>query len=1013
MKPVRFVGMLGTLFLTTALFAPRVAQAQDGTVTGVVIDRDTRQPLGGAQVLVVGTNQGALTNDEGRFLIPGVAAGPVTVQVVLLGYESLTQTANVTAGGTVTLEFALATSVVTLDELVVTATGQQRAREVANAVSTVDVGEIAELAPTTNIVETLAGQTPGVTLLQSSGTVGTSAVIKIRGNASISLDNTPLIYIDGVRVNDDNNIDIGVGGQTSSRLNDINPEDIARVEVIKGPAAAALYGTEASPGVIQIFTKRGRTGEARFNFRLGFGANVEPGTEYPDRYMDPRVFGFDSDTVYTMNLMEEFDPFRPGYIRSYSGNVSGGRQGFTYYVSGEYQTEDGVIKANGADRYYGRANVNIQADDRVDIGLSAGYTSNFIRFPQNDNNGLGFLGNAFLGLAMFDPRPSTDPVTGETIEACPFEYELAKANGISINDVRAALGPQCDADDGFLSANFDKVATISTEENTERFTSSTTVNWRPFDFLTNRFTLGYDQNAVRYKSMVPNDPERPFGDQSLGSRNIDNSVIRTLTLDYGGTINASLSPDFSSSTSFGVQFFKEVTEVAASSGNQFPTGAPSVGNAVDRDGDEDFVEERTIGFYVQEQIGWRDRLFFTPAIRLDDNSAFGQEADLAAYPKVGATYIISDEPWFPSGILDQLKLRVAWGRAGKQPGVFDALQRYSVVPVSLNETNVSGAYPLSLGNPDLKPEIGEEWEAGFDAGLLDGRLGLELTYYDKTTHDAIVLQDLAPSRGFPNPVFTNISEVFNSGLELGLNALAIDRPDFRWEITTTFSTNDNEIGPLDSPDIFGLGGSSQRHQEGFPFGAYFDRRVIIDPETGEPTFAADTAEYLGQPFPTWQSSVSTSMRLFDHITIYALLDIEAGHQLFNSTEEFSCGFLGGPFGSLCPATYERGPDGELTDEARIKQFAAVNGNISPWIEDADFAKLRTVSVQFDFPTAWAKLIGASQASFTLAGQELATWTDYSGLDPEINFAGQANGGRAEFFTLPRNRRFLGTLSVTF
>lgn len=997
--------------LVLLLSAAGSVYAQSGTVTGQVMDAQTGQPLAGVQVYLSGTNRSSITQDNGRYMIVGAPTGMYTVVAELIGYGTGRQGVTISDGASVTVNFELSAAAVSLDEVIVTVTGEQRARELPNAVGTIQASQVTELAPVTNLAEVIVAQSPGVSILQSSGTVGVGGTIKIRGNASISLDNTPLIYVDGVRINNNNNVGLGVGGQTSSRLNDINPDDIERIEVIKGPAAAALYGTEAGPGVIQIFTKRGRPGAASYTFRLGYGANIEAGIDYPDRVMHPRAVGLPSDTVYRMNLMKEFDPFRTGYFRSFAGSVSGGMDAVTYYISGEYETEDGVFANNSADRYYGRGNFTIRASENVDITLTAGYTSNFYDFPQNDNNTLGYLGNALLGLALWHAMDFTDPSTGETIKACPLEYELARLTDTPLADL---VGTECGPTTGFFSNSFEEVATIITKENTERFTGGATMNWRPFPFMQNRFSIGYDQGSIRYATMIPNDPRMPFDNSSLGERNIDYQVSRSLTLEYGGSLSFDLSPDFNSVTSFGVQYSRRTLETAASEGKRFPAGAPTVGNSVIRDGDEEFEEERTIGFYVQEQIGWRDRLFVTPAIRLDDNSAFGQEAELAIYPKLGVSYLISEEDWFPVDFISDLKLRGAWGRSGKQPGVFDALQRYSVVPVSLRDDNVSGAYPLNYGNPDLKPEISEEWEFGFDMGLMDNRIGLELTYFDKTTNDAIVLRDLAPSSGFPASVYTNLSKVYNSGIEVGLNAVAVNRPNLRWDVNATYTAIDNEIGPLKSPIIYGLGGNSQRHQQGMPFGSYFGYKIGIDPETGEATRLTDEPVYLGQPYPKWESALSTSITLFRNVTIFALLDIKGGHQLFNSTEEFACGLLGGgEVGSICPETYERGPDGEFTDMAKMKQYAAALQDISPWIEDADFAKLRTVSVQFNIPSAWVQRFGAARANFTLAGQELATWTDYSGLDPEINFAGQSNASRAEFLTMPRNRRIVGTLSVTF
>lgn len=996
--------------------APAAQAFQGGTISGRVTDASTGLPLQGARIMLVGTNKSATTDGDGRFQLRNVADGPTTIRVVMIGYESYGLMLTV-VGGISSADFRLNKAVITLDEIVVTATGEQRKREIANAIGTVDVASIVELAPAMSIDEVLAGQTPGVTLLRSSGTVGVGSNIKIRGNSSISLTNHPLVYLDGARIDNDNNEGPGVGGQDASRLNDINPDDIERIEIVKGPAASTLYGTEAAAGVILIYTKRGRRAPPEWTFRTDFGANIRSTYEYPANVWDPASFGFPNpnDTLHSMNLMEEFNPFRSGYFRSYQGSVRGGTDLVKYYFSGQFQNEDGTLPNNSMTRHNGRANFTITpTNDLWDVQLNTGYTSNFLTLPDNDNNGFGYIGVAMIGFPWNHKIFAADPNTGGTpIETCPFAFELARSTGNPLSDG----GCPANNKGGFFgNRSFADVETLGNVQNVERFTGSATMRIRPTTFWSNRITLGYDLVAQRTSGLIPVDPTRPFGAFSDGFRDATTQTVRNLTLDYSGSVSFDLSSSINSVTSIGVQYYREVLDEAGCTGEVFPAGATTCSSAVTTTGNEAFVEAKTLGVYLQQQISINDRLFLTPAIRLDDNSAFGTDFSLAKYPKVGASYMLIDQGFGP---IDQAKLRVAWGKSGKQPTNFAALQRFNASKVSIRTTNVLGVTPLNLGNQALSPEIGAEWEVGFDVGLFDNRVGLEATYYTQKTTDAIVLTPLAPSLGFPDPVFINIARIDNKGIELALDIAALTNPDFTWNWSIKYSTNSNEIKDLEE-DIFLSFGSSQRHTDGFPFASYFSERIIIDPVTGDamvdPTSDPDDDDhvFLGQPTPEWEGSVTSTLTLLRNLTIHAFLDFKGGHKLFNSTEEFRCGFLGGgATGSICPETFERDADGEFTDEAKIKQLAAQIGAETPWVEDATFAKLRTVSLRFQFPESWAQALHARRASLTLSGHNLKTWTGYTGADPEINNFGQNGTSRAEFLTLPTNRRFTASMRVTF
>jgi TonB-dependent SusC/RagA subfamily outer membrane receptor len=1046
------------------LLGPADVRAQDGVIAGQVVDASTLQPLGDVQVFLPGLEVGTLTDPAGSFRITGVPSGRHTVQVRLIGYLPVSRAITVEPGRTVETMFRLEISAVAMEEVVVTATGERRRREVGNAISTVDASTTVERSNPDNLTSLLKGQSPGVTVQRSSGSVGTGATLKIRGNTSISLDNTPLIYVDGVRVSNTNDADgagvelAAVGGQDFSRLNDLNPEDIESIEVIKGPAAAALYGVEAAAGVIRVATKRGRTGETIYTLRAQGSLNWDD-TDWPTNAWHPQSFlGSEvdvgalllgapgalgppvpvPDTLYGMNLLEgslapDFgevfrDPFRSGEGKTLAAAARGGSESVSYYLSGEWEDDRGNLPNNDLQRWSARANFDLQPSDEVNISVSSGFSSHFTNLPGNDNNIFGFIGVALVSFPWERPVVREDPVTGETLETCPFAFEIARASaqrlpGTPLLEALTGPGGVCGGLNPFFSdRTFGDVATIDNSNDIERFTGSGTLTYVPWDFLTNRLTIGYDQFSERLSNLFPVDPELPHGELSRGFRFLSSATQRNLTLEGTSSLNLDLTRDLNSQFTVGGQWFRNTRETAQAQGSILPAGTSTVSNAASTLGFEGFVETRTAGFFFQEQLGWKDRVFVTPSIRFDDNSAFGANLGLQALPSVNSSYLISEEAWFPE-VFDQLRLRAAWGRSGLQPGPFAALELLNATRTTFEGRNLVGVSPLGAtipggggpvnqgpGNPELRPETGEEWEFGFDTSVLDGRLALEATYYRQRTRDAITASNLAPSLGFPGPVVTNVGEVVNRGFEFGLDANAISIPNLSWDWRFSLTTNKGEITELDSPIQVGLDAFfNQEHREGFPFAAYFEEPVFLDAD-GE-VVVGDDAVFLGHPTPEWDGSLSTTVSLFEHVTLFGLLDFSGGHQLVNGTEQFLCSFLGGgSVGGTCLANYET-RDGVLTDEARIKQVASGAANLAPWIEDADFARIRTVSLGLELPEAWATVLRSRSASLRVVAENLGVWTGYSGVDPELNGAGQDGANFFEFLTLPPSRRVSATLRL--
>ena len=1043
----RISSLLGGLAVAGLLPGSALLAQQTGSVAGTVTDAASLRPVAEARVFISGTNVRAFTDEEGGYLLSGLPIGEVEVSLERLGYAPAAGTVQLMAGATATLDFDLEVSAVSLDGLVVTATGLQRRRELGNAAVAIQVDEELQRAAPVTLTNLLQGRAAGVQVLQSSGTVGAGSAVKIRGSGSISLSNTPLIYIDGSRVSNSVNSGPDVGGQTTSRLNDLSLEDIESVEIVKGPSAATLYGAEAAAGVIRITTKRGRSGVAEWTYRSEWGARWDT-TDWPATVWNPRSF-FEEvydvselfprgevpsgvhfaaipDTLYSINLLGDGvagqtnygTPWRTGIEQTYGASLRGGLDNVTYYLSGEITDQEGTLSTNENVQRSFRANFDLVPSEKVTLGLSGGYTSSRVFMPENDNSGFGFIGVGMLGYPWAAPVRRTDLTIGGEWETCPVAYEIHRAltaAGFSTS-LASVTEDECADNPFFGERTFEDVETLVSSQNVERVTGSATLDYTPFDFVSARGTLGYDQFSDQTGFLVPVDPDLPFNNASRGLRSVGHSLNRLLTLE--GNVNATLdlTPELRSTTSVGAQFFRQKFESTGAAGTTLPPGATTASSAVRTEGFESLGETRTLGLYIQEQIDYRDRLFFTPALRFDDSSAFGENLGREAYPRFMASYVLSEEAWFdnvvPGDFVESLRVRVAWGESGKQPASFAALKLLGPRRVTLRGENVAGLSLVGPGNPELRAERGQEVELGFEADLLDGRIGVDFTWFSQTTKDAIVARTLAPSTGYTVPVFTNIGEIQNGGVELGLSALVVNSENLRWDWQLIASHIAGEITDLDEHIIYGLGGDSQRHEEGLPFGSYFSQSYSID--SSGSVVASDTAVFVGQPTPELEGSLSTSLELFGRVTFYADLGFAAGHQQLNSTEQFRCGFLGGgTYGGVCPELFEVDANGERPAEARIKAQAAEDDEYAPWIEDADFARLRSVSARFQLPRGWLDRVGASRGSFSVTGENLFLLTNYSGLDPEINFAGGSQSIRAEFLTLPPPKRVTGRLSISF
>ncbi len=614
---------LAALGATISMAAPAGAAAQQSSIGGVVVDAQTQRPLSTAQVYIPGRNQGTLTGDDGRFVISGVTGGPVQVQVTLIGYADEVLEAS---PGDMNLRFELKQSAISLNALVVTGTpGAIQKKALGNVVSTIDATEITQKAPVADLQQMLNGRVAGVTVLSSTGEVGGASRIHIRGASTFSLSGTPLIYVDGVRVNNNEAsgpINQGFGSRSISRLSDIDPQDIQSIEVIKGPAAATLYGTEAANGVIQIITKRGAPGTTRFTFDIKQGSNwfANPAGRLWTNWGMPNgtLQSLDFNQLQqNWNQMQDSlgetptNIFQNGYLQSYNGSMSGGNEFVQYFLSAGYDHNTGVEPTNKVRKGNGRLNVTVTPNANWRIDGNFGYI-----LGRTDLACEAGCGGVTWTTYFMSPDKVSDPYRRGFWSGTPDAYH----------------------------------ALYLTWQDLGRFTGSVQINNNPTNWFSHRLTFGLDQTHTQDHDLMNHDDRYTYYD-SFADRGyadvVDNRVNYT-TADYSATAKLDLTPDIQSSTSVGGQYYRRHDDYVEAYGEGFPVPGLTAVDATtqNRTGLQTFVNNTTVGIYGQEQLSWKDRRFFTFGLRADDNSAFGKNFNLVYYPKVSGTWVLSDEPFF-------------------------------------------------------------------------------------------------------------------------------------------------------------------------------------------------------------------------------------------------------------------------------------------------------------------------------------------------------------------------------
>lgn len=959
------------------------ARAQERAVTGRVVAEVSGEPLASVSVHVPGTGIGTLTNEDGTYRLSGVPAGSFTLRFEVIGY--LTEDVDVAAGQS-TVDAVLAVDYLRLEAVVVTgrATTVER-QSAANAVATVTAGELSRV-PAQTMGLALQGKIVGADIQPNSGAPGGGIQVNLRGVSTINAESEPLYVVDGVIVSNvavPNNQDVVTLASTGSnpsefqqdqvnRIADIVPSDIQSIEVLKGPSASAIYGSKASNGVVIIQTKRGRPGPTRFRAIQRFGVYDL------SNKLGSRTFESVDEAVETFGESAR-EPFLSGrrfdHEEELAGrhdlstetvlSLSGGDDNTSYYASGLVKNDEAVVINTGYEKQSVRLNLRQLLGDRIEFGVyGSALHSLASRGIFNNDNALVSAGMALPFVPNFyDLRRRADgtfpshplgPVSN------PLQTQTLSRNDEDVWRVLGAIDLSADLWQG--------------ETGSLRLLATGGLDW------------------FRQKNDLFFPPELHFesADGAPGTSLLSHADNQNVNVS-GNLVHTYDGGDITVTTSTGAGYEERGLDISRVVSRDLIAGEPNIGSGTQVQVAERHERVEDFGVYLQEELQLLDeRLILTGAVRAEQSSANGDTEKLFYYPKASAGYRIPT----PTSWANQLKFRVAYGESGNQP-------LYGQKFVSLDATqNIGGAPGLVVnpgaGDPDIEPERTREIEGGFDAALFDDLATLELTLYQQDITNLLLERRVAPSTGFETQFF-NGGELRVRGAEVAVGVTPVRTRDLLWLTRANFALDRSEVLDLPVPafEFGGFGSSlgSFRIEEGESA-----TQIVgingLRPDDG----TCCKVEKLGDANPDFQLSWMNELAVGGW-GMYMLWDWQQGGHIINLTR-----FIG----DLAQNTADFVPHGQQ----RLEQSSTK----AVYVEEAGFVKLRELTLSYDVPTEFAQRIwsAARDVRLTLSGRNLLTFTDYSGLDPEVsNFGSQPIGRNVDVAPYPPSRSFWFSVEFGF
>ncbi|HEX7117662.1 MAG TPA: SusC/RagA family TonB-linked outer membrane protein [Longimicrobiales bacterium] len=985
MRKRRLCCWLGIALLTA--LAPAELAAQGRSVTGRIVDAGTQQPVPNASITVAGAPAAAtaLTDAEGRFTLT-VPAGEVRLQVQALGYIGME---IVVGGGQSRVDIELQADVFRLEELVVTGQATTVDRRSATTsiayVSGEDVGRVS--SPT--VLNAMVGKVAGVQLQTNSGAPGGGIQMQIRGTNTILGGFDPLFVVDGVIYS---NVSIPGGrgyandaanptmeADAVNRIADLNPADIASIEVLKGAAASSIYGSKAANGVVVIQTVRGRAGAPQFNVTQRIGMSTPLRLMESRRWTREEAIAAYGDTVASF-FKNDPSPYHDNAAMVYDQrnvsyetliDVRGGTESTRYYASGTVSNEEGIERNTGAGRQSLRVNLDQSFGSDVDVSISSAYNRSVNDRGWNNNcNNFGCHGYALAYLPSFYDISAQNP-DGTYVD--PRQYFIVRSNPLQLTE---------------LGVN---------HEETNRFTGGIRLGWNVLgsDAQSLRLVAGGGVDVFEQANEVwsPNELYFEQGETFPGEAIISGGR----SLFHNWNANAIHNWDggsWSAMTSVGLQFEDRRLETSRIRTRDLLPGQRNVDRGTQTTVDEALEQERTLALYASEALRLFDaRLLLQTGFRAERSSVNGDVDRYFVYPNASASYRFFDL----LGEGSEVKLRVAYGETGNQP-LFG--QKFTTLETPQLGGRRGLAVSPTAGNPEVEPERLKEVEVGVDGIALDNRLTWQVTAFSRNTTNLLLERVPAPSTGFTSQVF-NGGKIRNSGIEVALGVTPIRSADVQWISRGTFTRYTSEVVDLAGLNPFfpagaGFGGLGQTYiEQGKPITQIVGYALVND------STRADEISQLGNTAPDFRIGFVNDV-VYKRLSLNVVLDWQQGGNVINLTQ-----FLQDDAGTS--------PDyGSPEWEYRMNGYNS--GSIEPYIEDATFVKLREVSLLFDVPEDITDAIGLGLRNLRLGltGRNLFMWTRYSGLDPEVaNFGSTAVRNPLDITPYPPSRNFYFNISVGF
>jgi TonB-linked SusC/RagA family outer membrane protein len=1007
------------LFIPVLAVAALPALAQTQVVSGRVVGADG-SPIPGATVVEQGTSNGASSGVDGNFSLS--VKPQATLVISSIGYTTQT----VAVGGRSTINVTLAASATALTEAVVVGYGSQTKADITGAVTQL-TGSVVQNQPVQSFEQSIQGRTPGVVINQGSGKLGQGLSIQVRGASSVSASNQPLYVIDGIPVTSQDQSQAST--EPLNPLADLNPNDIESISILKDASASAIYGSRASNGVIIITTRKGKQGQtkvtagyyygisaptrkrqflngAQYNELLGEALTnagyigpdpVNQSPDLPTAFADN--FGLDYKSPYSTNWSNQafrnqgkYKLFGGGAnVAQYDFSVSGGDAKTRFYLSGTFNDQKGIIVGNRFRRGSLRVNLDHSILDNLRVGINTSLARTVNDRVAGDND----FSNPLQLNALAPTQPVYDPTTG-----------LLNAQTIYYNAlIDQALG--------------------SNRAGTYRSFSSAYLNFVPVKGLTLRTEVGGDFLNLN------EDLVRSAGTQTGAATGYAYSS-QTQVVNYTNNNTATYARDFGTDHHLdvlvGESYQRSDTRVTAAEGRGFPTSDfTRINSAAVKTGGSGSsgTGYSILSYFARVNYAFQGKYLVGGSARLDGSSRFGSERRYGTFGAASVGYLISEESFLKdNAIVNFLKLRASYGLTGNaEIGNFSARSLVSALPYADQSGTFVGS---ALGDPTLTWENTKQADVGVEFGFLQNRITGEVDVYQKNTDKLLLNRQLQLATGFSNAT-QNVGSLRNRGLEIALNGRILDG-DFKWSVGANMSFNRNLITSLATPIIPG-GGIISRVQQGEPLGVFYTKRYAgVDPQTGDAlyyqsdgstssNYATAPDQKVGNPNPKFTGGVNTTAS-FKGFDLSALGQFSYGNDIYNSAGTYqSTGFNNYLDNQTIDQLNRWQKPGDITN-VPASSFGSGNGigNSSRFIQDGSFFRIKNVTLGYTLPADLVKRGYLQSVRIYITAQNLATFTKYTGYDPEVNTFGLGNGigGTSsgnialghDFYTPPLPKTFL-------